>query len=149
MRRAWPGDPLTPWSHFSRGSLFTRCPLSRAWQWFSPAEPARYEGDGAPKSANLWFRDPLQDHGGRLSARHKPGHDGVWLDTPITECRLARAWHRDGRALRVELGGKASPAMTALRGEGRTSLRRFAVGASTSWNGPRCRAPWRACRVAP
>ena len=30
-----------------------------------------------------------------------------------------------------------------------TSPARFAVGASTSWNGPRCRGPWRACRVAP
>jgi hypothetical protein len=46
--------------------------------------------------------------------------------------------------------GRARPGHdTVFVREESTSPARFAVGASTSWNGPRCRGPWRACGVAP
>ena len=63
------GATLTPPAQLSLCSRFAALLIKGRDGVCRAAEtPLQRRGDGAPKSANLWFRDLSQDHGGPLGA---------------------------------------------------------------------------------
>ena len=110
-KRASSGGALLVAQHLERAGEYERF-AARTREVMSKNRP--HEGECEPKSANLWLRDPWQDHGGRLSARHMR----ICSDLPSP----AEAGFAKAGAVAHALGGRLASTGPRFRPRGQIEL---------------------------